>query len=52
MTDSNIEKYEKIDICTIYDYFNDHPIMFMVVGLSIMILATCKLLDNKYNKGE
>lgn len=49
---NDIEKCNNIDIYEIFDYFNDHPIMFVGIGLSIMIMAASNILDKKYNKGE
>ena len=45
------EVVETEEVYTLYDYFEDHPIMFIGFGISAIVLGVCKLLDDKYNKG-
>lgn len=49
------EEYREVmeveDAYTIFDYLEDHPIMFIGIGVSAIVLGVCKILDNKYNKG-
>ena len=47
-----ITMYETPDMYSICNYFSDHPIILLGVSLSGVIMATCLLLDKKYNKGE
>ena len=47
-----VTMYETPDMYSICNYFSDHPIILLGVSLSGVILATCILLDKKYNKGE
>jgi hypothetical protein len=41
---------EDDNVYTIVEYFEDHPIMLLGVGLSAVILSICKIIDNKNNK--
>ena len=41
---------EDDNVYTIVEYFEDHPIMLLGVGLSAVILSICKIIDNKKNK--
>lgn len=41
---------EDDNVYTIVEYFEDHPIILLGVGLSAVILSICKIIDNKNNK--
>ena len=48
MSENNVVEIEN-KINTLCDYFNDHPIMFIGVGISVITLAVCKIIDDKIN---
>ena len=43
-------KTPEIDAFALFEYFSKHPIMLAGVGISVMTLAICKILDDKFNK--
>lgn len=46
----NINELEpQRDVYSIIDYFGDHPIILLGVGISAVTIAICKILDDKYN---
>lgn len=48
MEDKNkVYEIQKNDICAIFDYLDNNPIMIVGIGFSIIIIGIAKIINNK-----
>lgn len=50
MNDDRIVEVQNKEIISLIDYFSNHPIVLIGVGISSVIMGVCVVLDKKYNR--